>query len=332
MNSEDIKTLPAIVGPTGVGKTAAAVAMAQQFDAEIISVDSRQVYIGMDIATGKEVDQGSWAAVNGRRTLEIDGVLIHGLDLVEPDQPFSVSQWYRQVVTLLEEILFRQRKPILVGGTGYYLRALEGGIKTLEIPPNQELRARLESVSTDVLVEQLAELDADRVSLVDPSNKRRLIRAIEVAEHQHQQQSANERSVSSPDQKYQKWPDSFDLSLIGLTMDRRQLYDRIDGRVDRMVEMGLVDETRQLLEKYGREIPAMSGIGYAEIIEYLDGVVPLTEAVLKIKWRNHGYVRRQYTWFNKRSVHWINADNNEGWQKDLKSQLAKVFKTEIGST
>ena len=307
------KNLIAIVGPTGVGKTAFSIRVAKKYNAEIISVDSRQIYAGMDIATGKEVDQGQWQAINNRPTLIIEGVPIHGLNLVSPDQDFSVADWHSVATSLIKQVQSHNKQPILVGGTGFYLSALQGKIDTLYIPQDKSLRQSLETRSTQELASQLQKLDPQTYKRVDKNNRPRLIRAIEIARNQASQENSSPKV--SP----------YNLNMLGLTMDRQQLYKKIDNRIDKMIDQGLITETKKLLHSYDASLASMSGIGYAEMVDYLRGNMSKEQAIRRIKNRNHSYVRRQYTWFRKQPVHWVNC-TNPGWQSQADKVLEKFMR------
>ena len=212
-----------VVGPTGVGKTALAIELANQFNGELISADSRQIYIGMDIATGKEVSQGNWEQQHGFKTLVINGVPIYGLDLVGPGEEFSVYDWQQSVLPIIDGIKSRNKLPIIVGGTGFYLQALQGKIETLAVKPNTELRHELERMSIAELLERLRIANETKLAQVDVQNKRRLIRAIEVAETSAQEPGDKVRGNSY-----------YDLEMIGLTMERNALYAKVDKRIEQM--------------------------------------------------------------------------------------------------
>lgn len=300
-----------IVGPTGVGKTALAIELAKQFDGELVSADSRQIYIGMDIATGKEVGMGEWQQMDGRRTLVIDDMPIHGLDLAYPDDDFSIFDWQQRIRPIIDEIRQRNKLPVVVGGTGFYLLALQGLIETLAVKPDTALRDELRVLSEEELAERLKMLDEKAYALVDTQNRRRLIRAIEVAESSNQEVA--QRMMG----------ESYDLNMIGLTMERNALYAKVDARVEQMFAEGLVEETRQLLAKYDRRLPSMTGIGYAEVGAYLDGELSLDEARQKMKWRVHSYIRRQYTWFRKQKVNWVDV-GQPGWRNAVMSAVEEI--------
>lgn len=294
-----------IVGPTGVGKTDLAIEIAQKFNGELISADSRQIYIGMDIATGKEVEQGNWQKLRNRKSLVINGIPIFGLDLINPDRDFSAIEWLQAIYPVIQEIIANGKRPIIVGGTGFYLKALRGEIETLRDKQNATLRNELNLKTLVELQQQLVSIDEGKwksLNASDKQNPRRLVRAIEKALHQ---------DVHTPNNPALLLPKSYQLHLLGLTMNRADLYRKIDRRIEQMFASGIIEETKILLKQYNRNTPALTGIGYAEIIAYLDGELTLEQAIQKVKWRNHAYVRRQYTWFRKQNVHWADIGQPE---------------------
>ncbi len=269
----------AVVGPTATGKSALAARIARDYGGEIVSADSRQVYRQMDIGTAKPPAADLAAAPH------------HLIDIVGPDEEYSLARYLRQAREAIEEVLSRSRLPIVVGGSGQYVWALLEGWQVPEVQPDRELRAELEAkVSTDgarALHQQLALLDPEAASRVDPANPRRVVRALEVLQ-------SSSPSGASPKQK----PPSFGQVVIGLTLDRPTLYARIEGRVDAMIEQGLVNEVKALLKRgYGLNLPSMSGIGYSEIAAYLAGRGTLDEATAEIKRRTRKLARQQYNWF-----------------------------------
>jgi tRNA dimethylallyltransferase len=361
------KTPLAIVGPTGVGKTAYALQLAPKISAEIISADSRQVFIGMDIATGKESDRGRWATINNRRTLIINDTPIHALDLVTPDQEFSVSQWHAVAVQLIDEIIQRGHRPLIVGGTGFYLDALMGRVQTMDILPNPDLRAELQNLNRAQLQEKLKSIAPHRwqqMNYSDQQNPARLMRAIEIetARRQdgktaprpvdrreekgesdaipHQSPISNLQSptakITSPAvhhddiQKSELESQNSELFMVGLTMPRHQLYAKIDSRFDQMLQQGLLEETRRLISQYGRHHQSMTSLGYAEIADHLDGKISLAAAMQKFKNRAHSYARRQYTWFNHRPVHWIDI-TQPGWQNQANRLVQATLQSKNSS-
>jgi tRNA dimethylallyltransferase len=285
-----IPSLCVIVGPTAVGKTASAIELARRLDGEIVSADSRQIYRGMDIGTAKPTRQEQALAPH------------HLIDIVAPDEPYTLAQFQADAYAAIDGILARGKLPLLVGGTGLYVRAAVNGLRIPRVPPNQELRAQLAAQDGLALYERLRELDPEAAARIDPRNIRRTIRALEVCLATGQRFSELGRASPPP----------YRITQIGLTMSRPELYARIDTRVDRMMADGLVSEVESLVEQgYGWNLPSMSGLGYREIGTYLRGRVSLDEAVANIKRNTRDFVRRQYAWFRLRDerIRWFeNAD------------------------
>lgn len=320
MNISSDRVDVAIVGPTAVGKTGVAVALGSRWPIEIISVDSRQVYIGMDVATGKEVQLGAWREVVGRQTLEIDGVLVHGLNLVRPDEPFSVSDWLKRVMPIRTEIIERGRIPVWVGGTGFYFEALQGKIATLRVPPNEQLRSELEQLSVGQLQDRLGDIDKDRLLMMnssDRSNPARLRRAIEVAEYDRDGEMVRQRGGEAVERAGSGVSvaevEPVQMDFVGLLAPNDWLYKRADARVDEMLAQGLLKEAEHLLQLYEPDLPSMTGIGYAEMAGVVRHEVTLAEASRLIKNRTHDYIRRQLTWWKKQSVEWVDVSGVD-WQ------------------
>ncbi len=281
-----ISNLVVVVGPTAVGKTALAIELAQRFDGEIVSADSRQIYRGMDIGTAKPTPQ------------EQARVSHHLIDVVAPDEPYTLANYQAQAYAAIDGILARGKRPFLVGGTGLYVRAVVEGLRIPRVPPNQELRAQLAQEESAALYERLRALDPDAAARIDPRNVRRTIRALEVCLTTGDKFSDLGRASPPP----------YSITQIGLTLPRPELYARIDARVERMMADGLVAEVEALAAQgYGWELPSMSGLGYREIGEYLRGQVSLDEAVANIKRDTHDFVRRQYAWFRLRDerIQWF---------------------------
>ena len=294
----DLKTSPhrcvliVIVGPTAVGKTRLSLRLAQEFDGEIISADSRQVYRGMDIGTAKPTPE------------ERRHVPHHLIDIITPDETFTLAQYQELACQAIDDVLARGKVPFLVGGTGQYVRAVVEGWGIPRVPPNEELRAELyrqaEREGPWALHDRLREVDPAAAGRIDPTNVRRVVRALEVY-------LETGRPIS---ELQRKKPPPYRILQIGLTMERQELYRRIDERVDRMIEAGLVEEVRELVEQgYGYELPAMSGLGYQQIGMYLRGLVSLEEAIQLIKRHTRRFVRHQYNWFrlDDTSIHWFDV-------------------------
>ena len=281
-----------IVGPTAVGKTRLALRLAQEFDGEIISADSRQVYRGMDIGTAKPTLE------------ECRCVPHHLIDVVAPDEAFTLAQYQELAYEAIINVLARGKVPFLVGGTGQYVRAVVEGWGIPRVPPNEKLRAELyrqaEIEGEGGLHARLREVDPAAAERIDPRNVRRVIRALEVYLETGQPISELQR----------KKPPPYRILQIGLTMDRQELYRRIDERVDRMIEGGLVEEVRELVERgYSYDLPSMSGLGYQQIGMYLRSQASLDEAIQLIKRRTRRFVRHQYNWFrlDDEDIRWFDV-------------------------
>ncbi|MHB8840462.1 MAG: tRNA (adenosine(37)-N6)-dimethylallyltransferase MiaA [Candidatus Aquicultor sp.] len=290
----DKEKLIAIIGPTATGKSDVAVELAKRIEGEVVSADSMQIYMGMDIGTAKVTPA------------EMQGVPHYCIDIVEPADPFSVAEYQRLAGEIIDDIVRRGKIPILVGGTGLYVRSV---IDKLEFPSGKissEVRERLEkkarSEGAEALYKELIQKDPAAAEIVHPNNVRRVIRALEVIE-----------LTGRPFSSYQgAWKDResvYDLEMFGLTMDRKLLHERINLRVDKMVQAGLLDEVKGLVGRgYKRFLTSQQAIGYKEVIGYLHGDIPLEEAVETIKARTRQYAKRQLTWFRAdHRVQWIDV-------------------------
>ncbi|MBN1485102.1 MAG: tRNA (adenosine(37)-N6)-dimethylallyltransferase MiaA [Chloroflexia bacterium] len=298
--------LPVVVllGPTGVGKTALAVEMAPNLGGEIVSADSRQIYRYMDIGTAKPTPT------------ERAAVPHHMIDLVDPDQPLSLAEYCDQARAALQDISRRARLPFLVGGTGQYLAALLQGWKIPRVPPQTDLRERLRQQAqregVHSLYERLQEIDPPAAANILPNNLRRIIRALEVFEVSGRPFSEQRGRETPP----------YDFLILGLTMERPALYERVDHRAERMVQQGLVHEVHSLLQRgYEWDLPAMSGLGYAQFRPCLEGRCSLEEALTRLKYDTHAFIRHQYTWFRRFSVQrWFDMSQADE-QKAVKAHV-----------
>ncbi len=285
-----MKPLVAIVGPTAIGKSQLALRLAQNFNGEIVSADSRQVYRYLDIGTAKPSRQ--------ERAL----VPHHLIDIIDPDEDFSLAQYQKLAKQAIDAIHQQGKLPILAGGSGLYLWSVLEGWQIPHVPPDPRFRQNLlekaASGGAEKLYQELKQVDPLAAQSIDPRNVRRLVRAFEV-------QRLGGVS-SSPRQR--KEPPSFNPLIIGLTTDRAELYHRVDQRVDHMVEQGLVEEVKKLMKRgYGLDLPAMSGIGYRQIGNFLKGEITLAAATEQIKFETHRFVRHQYNWFrlSDKRIHWF---------------------------
>jgi tRNA dimethylallyltransferase len=267
--------LIAIVGPTGVGKTALAIELAERLNGAIVSADSRQIYRGLDIGTGKPTSD------------QLARVRHYLIDRVEPDQPYTLAEYQAEACAAIAAIFAQGQRPLLVGGTGLYVRAVTEGLVIPEVPPEPALRAELENRSGADLYAELQQIDPAAAVKIDPRNVRRTMRALEVQRLTGRRFSELGRTQPPP----------FDVRRIGLTLPRAELYRRTDARVDEMIARGWLDEVRTLAEKYAWSLPAMSSLGYPQLGAVLRGELSLAEAVQQIKHQTHRFVRHQYAWF-----------------------------------
>ena len=272
--------LLAIVGPTAVGKTAVSLQLAASLGGEIVSADSRQIYRGLDIGTDK-ASPAQQAQVPH-----------HLLDVVDPDQVLTLAEYQRLAYAAIDGIHRRGRLPLLVGGTGLYVRALLDGLGIPEVPPDEALRAELEAYAAQAgalaLHARLTALDPTAASRIDPRNVRRVVRALEVC-------LVSGRPIS---ELQAAAPPPYRIVRVGLTRPRDSLYARIDQRVDEMLARGLLAETQRLLDVgYSPQLPALTGLGYRQMIQYLRGEMSYDDAVVAIKQQTRRFVRQQYTWF-----------------------------------
>lgn len=312
----------AIVGPTAVGKTGLGIEIAKKFNGEVISVDSRQIYKGMDIGTAKAQGEKKALEVLKRKPgieslfgqtkyIDVEGVPHWGIDLVEPDQDYSAADFRKYAEKKIKEILARGRLPILVGGTGMWLSVIIDNASLTDVPPDPELRRELEARTIGDLFHQYKQLDPGGAEVIDQQNQRRLVRALEVT---------LKTQVPFSKQMHKGEP-RYDVLQIGLKIDREELKDRISDRVDQMIGLGLVNEVRGLKEKYGCDIPAMSGIGYRQICKFLDGEVKLKDAIEEVKKDTRHYAKRQMTWFGRdERIEWV------GDTKDAVDLVQEFFK------
>lgn len=280
MSLTSSKKLVVVVGPTAVGKTDIAIELADELYGEIISADSRYFYRGMDIGTAKP---------NGAQLSRVNHHLINVADISDN---WSLAVYQKAVISAIDEIIQKGKLPFLVGGTGQYIRAIIEGWQIPAKAPDPDIRNVLENwinkSGAEALHKKLSVIDPVAAKKIDYRNKRRTIRALEVIFHTGKKFS-DQRTKGKPDFKYK---------IIGLNRDRRQLYDRIDKRIDAMFAAGFVDEVKALLEKgYSKKDPPMSAIGYPEVIQLIEGSLELNECINQIKKKSREFVRRQANWF-----------------------------------
>lgn len=291
MKTETPPRLLIICGPTASGKSALALRLAQELDAEIINADSMQVYKLMNIGTAKPAPE------------QLATVRHHLIDIVEPDEPFSAADFVEAADNAIKEITARKKKVMVVGGTGLYIRALLQGL--VDSPSGAgEIRTRLQQEAREVgnqaMLEKLRQVDPVSAAQMHVNNLVRIIRALEVYELTGIPLSRSQQEHGFSQERYESLK-------IGLKCDRKELYARIDARVDAMMAEGLSEEVQSLLEAgYSPHAKAMRGIGYKEITEYLAGDCSLQEAVALIKRDTRRYAKRQFTWFNsEKNLIWL---------------------------
>ena len=281
-----------VVGPTASGKTDYAVELALKCGGEVVSCDSMQIYKHMDIGTAKPTAD------------EMKGVKHHMIDIIEPNESFSVARFSEMARECIDDILLRGKMPVLCGGTGLYFDSTINNINFIQMDTDEEYRKYLESAAkefgNEYVYKILKRVDEESAESIHPNNLKRVIRALEIYKTTGKKKSElDKEQLSEP---------LYEPEITGLMRDREVLYDRINKRVDIMMEKGLVEEVSELIIMgIDTEATSMQAIGYKEIIEYLDGKTSLSDAVDKIKRESRRYAKRQLTWFKRNEkIHWIN--------------------------
>lgn len=309
------KPLIILTGPTAVGKTKLSIKLARAVNGEIISADSMQVYRYMDIGSAKI------------RPEEMEEIPHHLVDCLDPDEEFNVVRFQKMAKEAMEDIYARNRIPILVGGTGFYIQAVTGDIDFTECGEDNSYRKELEKKSKEqgpeVLHRMLFEVDPESALAIHANNTKRVIRALE-----YYQQTGEPISLHNQQQRQKESP--YNLAYFVLNDERSRLYERIDARIDEMLREGLVDEVKRLQQMgYHKGMVSMQGLGYKEILSYLDGTWSLEEAVYILKRDTRHFAKRQITWFKReRNVEWFHKpdydyDENkilEGMLQSLRSK------------
>ncbi|HSR89322.1 MAG TPA: tRNA (adenosine(37)-N6)-dimethylallyltransferase MiaA [Candidatus Udaeobacter sp.] len=306
-----MKKLPKVIvilGPTASGKTDLGLELAKKFNGEVISADSRQVYKKMSIGTAKPA--GVWQ----KESYIVAGISHHLMDIVDPSDDFSLSDYKALANEKIKDVLSRKKLPIIVGGTGLYVQTLVDNLDIPKIPPNKDLREKLEQKTLPELVAMLEKIDQATAKKIDLKNPRRVLRALEVCI----------LSGKSFLQQQTKSKPLYDVLQIGINLPSEELYSRINKRVDKQIADGLIEETKQLAAGYGWDLPSMSGIGYKQIGFYLRDQMSLAEAVELLKRDTRRYAKRQMTWFKRdRRIIWL-----ENPDKILAENLIQKFLSE----
>jgi tRNA dimethylallyltransferase len=299
--TKKLPSLIVILGATASGKTKLAIELAKKYNGEIISADSRQVYKKMDIGTAKPI--GKWESYCETAAYMVEGVPHYLIDIVDPGEIFSVSNFKQLALERIDDILKRGKTPFIVGGTGLYIWSVVDNLILPDVAPHKKLRNGLEDKSLDELVVLLKKLDPESAKVIDLNNSRRVIRALEV----------NIMTGGSFIEQKQKNPPLFNALQIGLSVEREKLYERIDKRVDEQISAGLVGEVEGLIkQKYSFSLPSMNGIGYRQIGAYLNNEMDLEKAIDLVKRDTRHYARRQLTWFRRdKRIEWRAVEEKE---------------------
>ena len=285
-----------ICGPTASGKTALSIELAKRINGEIISADSMQIYKDMNIGTAKPTEE------------EMQGIEHYLLDFVSPDERYSVAQFKQDAKNAIKEILKKGKTPIIAGGTGLYVDSLIYEIEYNDIKFDEEYRKKLEDIAEkeglEKLYEKAKKIDPEAIKKISENDKKRILRILEIYNATGKNKTEQEIESRKKDVEY-------DYKVFALYWDREELYNRINKRVDIMLEQGLIDEVKNIVKKYEKFPTAMQGLGYKEVVEYLNNETTEEEMIEKIKMETRRYAKRQMTWFrkNKQTI-WLNGNEN----------------------
>ncbi|MEH7239456.1 tRNA (adenosine(37)-N6)-dimethylallyltransferase MiaA [Bacillus sp. JJ1562] len=314
MEESKKEKLVVLIGPTAVGKTELSIELAKKLNAEIISGDSMQIYKGMDIGTAKiSID-------------EMEGVPHHLIDIKEPHEGFSVAEFQADVRKLISDIHSRGKLPMIVGGTGLYIQSVIFDYQFTDDASNPEYRETLEQQvaksGVDSLYQELKEIDPESAERIHPNNVRRVIRALEIYK--------TTGKTMTDYMEEQKQELIFEVALVGLTMEREKLYERINDRVDLMIESGLLEEVSTFYSQGLRDCQSIQAIGYKELYHHLDGSLTLQEAITQLKQNTRRYAKRQLTWFrNKMDVKWFDMTAKNQFEENF-NEIYKYIAGKLG--
>ena len=284
-----------IAGPTASGKTALSIELAKRIGGEIISCDSMQIYKDMDIGTAKVTQD------------EMQGIKHYLIDFVSPDERYSVSNFKTDCENAIEQILKKNKVPIIVGGTGLYVDSIIYGIEYQDMQFDEKYRQDLMKIAETEeglakLYDEASKIDKEAIAKISPNDKKRIIRILEIYKATGKNKTEQEKMSRQKELKYE-------FVVFALDMEREKLYERINRRVDLMIKKGLIHEVENLKEKYNHFPTAMQGLGYKEVVEYLEGKCSYKEMIEKIKQETRHYAKRQLTWFRKnKQTRWLNAE------------------------
>jgi tRNA dimethylallyltransferase len=283
-----------ILGPTASGKTGLSIKLAKKFNGEVVSADSRQIYRGMDIGTAKPELESE------NEKIFSDSIAHWLLDIKNPNELYAVAEYKKDALATIENIIGRGKTPLLVGGTGLYIKAVVDNLDIPKVEADQILRKKIEEDmekhGIDYVFKKLIKLDPEAAYIIDPKNPRRVIRALEVTLLTKRPFSAQRKSGNP----------LFSVLEIGIDAPKEKLKEKINQRVDQMVTDGLAEEVKNLIQKYGKDQQSFDAIGYREIINFLDNKITLKKAIEEIKISTWHYAKRQMTWFRgDKKIHWI---------------------------
>lgn len=309
------QNLLVIIGPTAIGKTAISIDVAKKLNGEIISADSMQIYKFMDIGTAKVKPE------------EMDGINHYLIDVVYPDEEFTVADFKYYAEKYIKQISESGKVPIVAGGTGLYLNSLVYELKFTKVKKNEEFRKQCEEIANlygnQFLYNKLSEVDAETANRLSPNDRKRIIRALEIY-------NETGKPMSYHNKNFRKEVDKYNLTMIGLNTERSKLYSRINERVDKMIEEGLIEEVKKLLSMgYNKNLTSMQAIGYKEIISYLEGEIELEEAIEILKRNTRRFAKRQLTWFKRDDrIKWIDVSNFDSID-EIGNYIVDCFKSSL---
>ncbi len=293
-----------LLGPTSSGKTSTAIKLCKDFNSEIISADSRQVYKYMDVGTGKIPTNKELKVIKGAGFWCFDDVKVWGYDLVDPKEYFSSFEFAKYAINKINELVKAKKSALIVGGTGFYIDMLTGKAAPAQIEPNPKLRAKLSKLSLITLQRKLKRLNAEEFEKIDKNNPARLIRAIE------KNSLVKEKIIELPSIK-----SNYEFITIGFTATRDYLYKKADAWVDQIWEDGVLKEVKILFESKYKTSDKLHGLVYKEAAEHLDGKITKEEAIQRTKFAIHAYIRRQQTYFKKMKVdYWVDISQDNALQ------------------
>lgn len=287
--------LVVLLGPTAVGKTSISIELAKKINGEIISADSMQIYKYMDIGTAKITKD------------EMDDIPHYMIDIIYPDEEFTVADFKKRASEYIRQINDRNNIPMIVGGTGLYINSIVYELKFARVKPNEKFRNKWNNIAdkygNQYIYEELKNADPLSAKRINVNDRKRIIRALEILHE-------TGKPMSYYNKNFRKETEEYNLVMIGFTMDRAKLYSRINKRVDNMLEQGLIEEVKMLMDMgYTKDLVSMQGIGYKEVIDYLEGNIELNQMIEILKRNTRRFAKRQLTWFRRDNrIKWIDVD------------------------